>query len=525
MTQFNLDIQYQDLLEANGAVPVAYGSCPKCHKPCEERIYEVKDRGDRASLPWVLLLKKIYKLPVLDCCGIDVYPSYIRLVPENPEANYDKDFYDNHNKYDIGIIKAPVVTDDFLNYPILRTYDEHMEISRQLDRQQKLLDRTKEAFMETCYTYFTIHYNQIIPEIDGKEIMDIMDIIYDYQFGAHLRESRPTTLYKKDMKSHVNWAKKQIRNLVQTSQENGDEAVQRFIFELIVNFFVEWEMIQGIHFLHWNVNKYQKMIGRTLLTYMVLQFPLTKYFSFMREKAIYKLVVTNSNAQIFRSSIFNVQEQLDKANANIRRLQELNSRQRDAIYGLEERAKGLELDNMALDMQVQNMDEPLSCDEIQGQKILDLKGIIDMQAQELRRLRSFQKEALDRERELEAVAAEALASVDKPDRAKLGLDLSKRAAVLDKLKGMQIGIFGDIHLATDSLNIDGIQIEYSDSAQTADGINLMNRSDILVVLTQQISHNCMWALRSHADANNKPILFSRHSNLDIILEQAAELLA
>jgi len=520
----------KDVLEFYNVIPVAYGKCPECGVECEGVMVKATKTSDKGSLPWVLLFKDIYLLPIINCCDQLIYPSYIRLKAQaTADYNLDKSFFEEDQTFKIGTIKVPVITDELLSYPITRSYQEQLEIQKQLQQQLRLLNRKQKAFVKACYTYFSIHFDEIIKEMDGAEMLDVLDALMSTPYGIHLKDAKSPKVNKKDKKAYLNWVKKQIRNIVEQENEQG----KQMVFYLIVRYFIEWELIQGIYYLHWNVRKYQKMIGKTLLLYMILQFPLTNYFSYLREDALHKLVQTTGTERKKHELMQVFQKKLDKANVNIAKLQETIDRQREANFVLEEKNRSLQIKNDLLSQQLHAKGEQSSNDSSQTRKIKELKGIIESQRAELLSLRDLKLEKLantqnantqndidvqNKENETALVARGAIPKqIDEQNLNAVPKDK------LATLKGKTIGIFGDIQIVTEGLDLP-CEIKSADSVQDIEGLSVMNNSDVLVVLTQHISHNCMWTIKAYASAHGIPVLFSRHSNVKIIIDQAARLM-
>jgi len=511
----------KDILEFYNVIPVAYGKCPNCGVECNEVMVRETKTSDKGSLPWVLFFKDIYTLPIINCCGQLIYPSYIRLKAQaTADYNLDPSFFDKDQIYKIGTIKVPVITDDLLSYPITRSYQEQLEIQKQLQQQIRLLHRKQQPFMNSCYTYFTLHFDEVIKEIDGAEMLDVLDALMSTPYGMHLKDAKSPKSIKKDKKAYLNWVKKQIRNIVEQENEQG----KQMVFYLIVKYFIEWELIQGIYYLHWNAHKYQKMIGKTLLLYMILQFPLTNYFSYLREDAIHKLVQT-SGSQRKRQELMQVfQKKLDKASINVDKLQEANNRQREANFVLEEKNRSLQIKNDLLLQQLQLLGEQSTNDSSQTRKIKELKGIIESQRSELVSLRDLKLEKLMTiQNDIDANGIEEQTTLLLTEHMEEQNLYAEPRGKFAAIQGKTIGIFGDIQIVTEGLDLP-CEIKSADSVQDIEGQSVMNNSDVLVVLTQHISHNCMWTIKSYASAHEIPVLFSRHSNVKIIIDQVANLI-
>lgn len=518
----------KDIIDFYGVRPTAYGECPNCEKPIEVLLENVSEKLPKQTLPWVLFFKELYRLPVLECCESKIYPSHIRLQPneelleKNPQL--EDLFQGQDHQYQLGTNKVPVISDEPLNYPIIRSFEEQMIIHKQIKQQNRLLARKQDEFYNTCYSYFSIHFEQIIQEIDGEEILDVLDAMMNTQYGVHLKDLKaPVKVNKKDKKAYLNWVKKQIRLIVAKHAEEG----KQMTFYLIVKYFVEWELIQGIYYLRWNVEKYEKMIGKTLLLYMILQFPLTNYFSYLREEAILKLTSSRRNHRKKYEIVNVIQKDLDKANQKIEKMQQTIERQRETILLLESKVTSYEYRNDQLNKELL-LKEELPNVLNQTRKIKGLKGIIESLRYELQifkedpSVNKEQKVSIDGESD--GKAASLFDNDIDSENESTYEHLQNEVDDLAALNGKVVGIFGDIQFADEQLEIYPFEIVTSNTVQNVEGLSALNKSNVCIVLTQHISHACMWAIKEHAYAKSLPVLFSRHTNLRIILNQAAQLI-
>lgn len=516
----------KDIIDFYGVRPIAFRKCPNCDKSIEIKLETVSEKMSKQTLPWVLFFKELYRLPSLECCGTQYYPSHIRLRPtddvlkQNPQL--EELFHGQDHQYQVGTNKVPVISDESLNFPIIRSYEEQMIIHKQIKQQNRLLSRKQDEFYNTCYSYFSIHFEQIIQEIDGEEILDVLDAMMNTQYGFHLKDLKaPVKVNRKDKKAYLNWVKKQIRLI---AEKHADEGKQ-MTFYLIVKYFVEWELIQGIYYLRWNIEKYEKMIGKTLLLYMVLQFPLTNYFSYLREEAILKLTSTRKNHRKKYEIVNVIQNDLDKANQKIDKLQQTIERQRETILLLESKVASYEYRNDQLNKELLMKEEELPNVLSQSRKIKGLKGIIESLRYELQ---TFKEDSSNENEQKPTLNDESRTETPFEDDIETGTEsnyehLQVEVDDLAVLNGKIVGIFGDIQFSQEQLEAFPFSIITTSTVQNVEGVGVLNKSDVCVVLTQHISHPCMWAIKEHAYAKGIPVLFSRHTNLRIILNQAAQL--
>ena len=91
-----------------------------------------------------------------------------------------------------------------------------------------------------------------------------------------------------------------------------------------------------------------------------------------------------------------------------------------------------------------------------------------------------------------------------------------------KMFSAKVAIFGG-YRETCALQFPNVQTMTGYENPDEFGI-LIKNSDVAVVLTQHIGHGSMWAIKAFCAMYGKPIMFSTHTNIPVILQEATKLI-
>lgn len=484
---------------------IASRNCSNCGQTVEESLNVVQDISKNTT-PWIMFYTLLFELPLLDCCSSKFLPTHIQVKSHSP---IDDGLFSGKNKFKIGSEEVPIITDKPESYAVTRSYKEQIELEQQLAKQKKLWERQKDDFFHKTYTYFSVHFEQIIDEMDHQEVLDILRTFEDgyMQISTH-RPRKFVYKGKNERKLITKWIKKEIKSL---AQEESEE-VKKYLFFLIVDYFVQLKLIPQIHYLKWDPQKFEKMIGESLLMYLLVTFPLTSYFSFLKDEAILRLTNKGHFQKELRQLLEKSQKELATVSSNNAKMQLIIESQREAIADLEAKNERLQLQTSRLQKKLNETGEkPLL--ERQSNKIRELKGLINELQKEVKELRSRQI----------VVSKIEMAQVDdvKTDL----VTIKEPEKDFTVLGGKTIGIFGNIQGYESDDEQFQCKILSCESMKSANAVGILKESDILVVLIQHISHSCMWSIKEYANVNDIPIIYSRHTNIEIILEQVVDMLS
>ena len=479
---------------------IASRACVHCGQTIEVKLNQIENVSTNTT-PWIMFHTQLFELPTLECCSVNELPTHISM-------NSGEQVNDT-GKFKIGSEEVPVITDDINSFAFTRTYQEQVELEQQFSKQNKLWEREKDEFFQKTYTYFSVHFEQIIDEMDHQEVLDILRTFEDT--CMHRDPSRPRRFVykgKNERKLITKWIKKEIKSL---AQEESEE-IKKYLFFLIVDYFIQLKLIPQIHYLKWEAQKFEKMLGESLLTYLLVSFPLTSYFSFLKDEALLSLTNKGRLQKELRQLLEKTQKELATTSSNNVRMQQTIESQRKAIGDLELKNEKLRIQNSHLEELLDETgDERIIAR--QSQKIKELKGIIDAMQEEMKMLHSQIPPDKVKQEDNEVVN----------ETTKYGDQTESKDFSL--LAGKTVAIFGDIQGYETNEDKFGCTVLSCESLKNPNAVGVLRDSDILVVLTQHISHSCMWSIKEYANQQNLPVVYSRHTNLEIILEQVLEVLA
>ncbi len=481
---------------------IASHTCIHCKKTIEASLSKVMTFS-KDSTPWIMFYANLFRLPTLTCCGVSALPTFIAVKSDN---SIDHSLFSGKTKFKIGSEEVPVIIDEHNHFAVTRTFTKQMEIEQQLAKQIKLWERQKDDFFHKTFTYFKVHFEQVIDEMNHMEVLDILRTFEDE--SVHLSPQMPRRFVykgKNERKLITKWIKKEIKSLASAESEE----VYKYLYFLIVDYFIQLKLIPQIHYLKWDVQKFEKMIGESLLTYLLVSFPLTSYFSFLKDEAMLQLTNKGQFQKELRQLLEKTQKELADVTNHNQKLQQAIEAQQKTIADLEVKNERLRAENIRLEKELHETGDILLIGR-QAQKIRELKGLLSELQGEVKELRS-QVQHAEVDHVLEFVELEEESTRVAPNFA--------------QLDGRTVGIFGDIQGYQNDEGGYPCKIRSCESLKNPNAISVLRESDILVVLTQHISHSCMWSIKEFANQHDLPVIYSRHTNINIILNQVLTVIA
>lgn len=483
---------------------IASRTCAQCGKTIKESLVEVNNL-DENTTPWILYYTFLFELRKLTCCNSSEFPTYIQM---KSQSLLDSNLFSDSDKYEIGSEDVPVICDDASSFAVTRTYQQQVEIEKQLKKQSNLWERQKEAFFKKIYTYFSTHFDQIIDEMDHREVLDVLRAFEDDYLQTSSNNQRRYVYRGKNVKKSIN---KSVKKEVKSLAKDETEEIKKYLFFLIVEYFVLFKLIPQINYLKWNVQKFEKMIGESLLMYLLVTFPLTSYFSFLKDEAILRLTYKGHFQKEIHQLLEKTQNQLKIVSKKNENLQRTVKSQREVIADMEEKTERLRIENSRLDDRLNETGDN-HLQGRQGQKIKELKGIINELQEEIKELR---KERIEKQTISEEIFAEKHGSESVTVKKVKEKDISR-------LSGVTVAIFGDIQCYSNENDRYPCSILTVESMNNPNAVAILNDSDVIVVLIQHIAHSCMWSIKEYANQRGVPVVYSRHTNLQLIMDQVLQ---
>lgn len=258
------------------------------------------------------------------------------------------------------------------------------------------------------------------------------------------------------------------------------------------------EIIYSMYMPEWPIERWKNTYGKHRIIWPVVHMPLAEDLEPQRISAIAKLGGSKRpETAILFERIQSLEANLHRKLEQVQKQEELLAEVRAEKARIEERLSGAYDEIRKLRSQVQELKQGQK--EVQllpERKLEGLKGIIAEMREELKKRPSAQPVTQAILDEKEPIAVEDV-----------------KSALTDKVVGIigghryeQTGKFPNVITASG----DESSVEFE---------NLLRKSEVLVVLTQHVSHSAMWAAKAYAIEYDKPILFTKHINIPIILKE------
>lgn len=352
----------------------------------------------------------------------------------------------------------------------------------------KIFEQNEEDFWQGYEDYALAEWTQAIKELSINEFRDAykrLNIDADFSSAAKFR--------------------KDVLNRFKTERE------KREFWRAANHFFIYLHTLE-IGPNGWAPEKDVKAFGRNRVRYVVLNFPLDENLEGQRTKYIGSIVrkEKGDNAFLFRR-ISQLTSELERSYKKNTEYYHQNERLKAKIANLENKLHELKVE---LRKERENK-QIVKRDPKDVRKIHQLKSFVTELMEELK-----EKERIIDDHQLVEEEHEATPVViEEPKEEKdVGVDI-------DKLRGKIIGIIGgkrDGKIVRRDINGISMITHAGSFPLDHEYERVLKTSDVIVVLTQAVSHRAMWEAKAHAITENKPICYSRVSNLERILKQVAE---
>lgn len=402
-------------------------------------------------------------------CGREEFPDYLAIY----------DGVNLINRVRIGSRELPVVGGN-VPYGMVLTPEEQAELERGMAKVLPLFEKQGEEFWDKYCRFALEKWRECLSELLPVEFA----AAYQKLGYPPLSGSANATAWRRDAAKRLDSNQEKIAFWRAANQKLIDE----FLWDGNV--------------ISWPVEKWVKKFGRTRITYIVLHLPLPEELETTRTEKLSLIIRKKSgDTGVLFERIGHLGRELDRQRRRSeelsRALLELRQEKAATEESLSEaRQKIIELQNKKV---VYERDP----DDIR--KIREFKGLIRELRTEVKRLESLIPEQEVQPEETEEVIEEAV----------------EERVSLDILKGKTVAVFGWLGEAHDV----PCRVVWHDGDQVDQALErLALDADVYVVLTRFISHEAMWRLKELAIDMDKPILFSKGTNMDIILTRVAKIL-
>ncbi|MBM7865581.1 hypothetical protein GTO89_02140 [Heliobacterium gestii] len=504
---------------------IALRPCPVCRKQGQSTVRRVTS-FDECPSGALLVGKWLFPIPLVLCCGDRQPATLAKLIWTQPEPG-------ESGLLRIGSQDLPVVSKTPSSYAVAISPDELAERQTLWIAQEALWLHYKQEYLRRCQAFFEASWPLPAREMDPWALVDtlasidmlpqaLQNLAKDPAARRHPRGDKKRYLVVKKIKESV------VRDYPPTELE-------RF-FHATVTAFIHFALLPGIYSGKWDVADGEKRLGPSALTFALLTFPLVDKLSDMRTAALLELAggaAKESGAPIHRYAR-TLQKQLSDKQSDVERLSTDLGHMRERLVVAEKKLHESREESRRLrDSLAATQQEP--AESAYARKVQALKRRLEDMEAELKALRIQQARHARRVKVSHGspmlIAAKFLTKGLAQKEASPGLaeDAERAGAALrpvdfTRLAGLTIGIFGGIG---DKQPPDDLpcRLILHDAEKEAAWRGSLPQCDVLVVLTRAISHQAMWAIKEHADVTGKPIFYSRHLSIPVILRNMAGKLA
>jgi len=444
--------------------------CPVCKKNVSALLHdygEITPENFNEKFGMNDLIIQPIKCPK---CGQEGFPEYMTL--------YDGDKPIDRAK--IGSRELPIVGGN-VPYGVVHTHEEQAELERGMAKVMPLFEKQGENFWDGYCKFALENWKEHLIELTPNEFADAYQMI----------GWQPLS----DTASVASWRRDASKRL--TSDQN------RAAFWRAANLHLIGEFLWDGDAPSWPVKKWAQEFGRSRVTYIVLHFPLPEELESVRSEKL-SLVIRKKSGDtgVLFERIGYLGKELDKQR---RRSEEMSTALLE--LRLEKAAVEEDLGRARREIQaIKNQKIVYERDTDDIRKVQEFKGLIRELRTEVKRLESLLPEPEKEPEEIEETAEEII---------------KEEPVSLDVLKGKTVAMFGILGERRDV----SCRVVWHDGDQVDQALErLALDADVYVVLTRFISHEAMWRLKELAIDMDKPILFSRGTNTDIILTRVARLI-
>ncbi|MBC9785142.1 hypothetical protein H1S01_11545 [Heliobacterium chlorum] len=490
---------------------IAFRTCPICRKKHSQKVCEQISEADLMHTDAMLVGKWLYPIPKLTCCDGAIEATHAKLVWTIPQPGESVPFR-------IGSKDIPAVSEKTSLYGEIISPRRLAELQNLWIAQECLWLEQKEDYVKHSLAFFHACWPQPAKEMDPWQLVDLLDELnmLPEDLKNLTRDKSVRTRPRGDKKRYM--VVKRIKEYV--IREFPKSQLDLFFYHT-VDRIIYFSLLPGIYSGKWDVFTHEKSLGQTLLSFLLLTFPLIDPLRYLRTEATVALLsgAEGNHESELRRYVKLVKKQLGEKEASLQRVTvELQqTRERTALlerklYEAKEEVRKLQEQLVALRKEVSETDYI--------RKIKNLKGLIDDLQSEINRYQTEQKK-----NSLANSASNLLVnrSDELSDVMYMGQRRAEQPLQIDVLKGKTVGIFGAVrdHGEREKLPI---RILCQDGEKQAECKRILPQCDAIVVLTQHIAHGTMWMIKEYAAMTSKPLIFSRHTSIPLILQQLSQVL-
>ncbi|WP_172418953.1 DUF2325 domain-containing protein [Geobacillus subterraneus] len=353
-------------------------------------------------------------------------------------------------------------------------------------RRKEVFQERENEFWEEYGAYASTRWKEILQELNEFEFRDA------YAALGLEASFKSVAQYRKDVLSRF------------------DSLAERMRFWRAANHYFIYEHLLEGGFFGLDVERTAKDFGRLRTRFVVFHLPMDESLELVRAEWIGHFVKKGKEEQHF------LLRQISVLTDELSRLKQKNLSLVRRIEAMKADVAELEKKLAASYQTIEQMKQerreaPRNPDDVR--KIRELKQWVSELIEEIKRLRPQQEEEVVEQ-------AEHLVEEwtdDSPSQRE------EEEALLNVLKGKVVGIIGGDRKAETTSSYPCHVLFHHGRTRNPDFERVLKDSDILVVLTQFVSHITMWETKAYAFEHEKPIYFLKGLNLRKLLTEVAKL--
>jgi hypothetical protein len=377
-------------------------------------------------------------------------------------------------------MKNIIISDAVINYGHNIGGEEVQEAHQ---KRYEIFEEQKEVFWEKYTDYAIANWRDMVNELVDFEFQEA------YQKLGIETSARTVAQYRKD-----------ALNRFKTVEEK-----QRF-WKAANDYFIHHHLLE-VGPLGWSLDKDVKYYGQKRMRFIVLHFPLGEALEGLRTEWIGQLIKKEKgdNDFLFRR-IAMLTDELNRTRQKVTKY----------VHQIEE-----------LKAEQAKMQDKLSEAYEQLRRERESKNIVTRDPadiQKIHELKSFVAELIDELKEKEHLIRE-LRPVQQEEIATPMLEETKDDAekgTLDVLAGKTVTIIGGHRQEQAQKKYPCTVLTHSGEVLDPDFYHVLKQADIIIVLTQFISHLAMWEAKAYALQNDVPIYFLKGLNISKLLAEVAK---
>lgn len=458
---------------------VPAGECSCCKKIVRgEPVYEesgyFKDVLKRLIRFWGTPLREV---PTLTCCEASFAASWLEEY-QGPDLMY---------RVPIGSYLVPVVNNSD-KYPVTVNEEEARRLSEIKLKQSQLFDEKEKEWKQGLGEFGVENWNLVVKGFSSYWHEHCYVAMLEEVFNHGLMDTAVT--------------KKELAEMKKNLLRNSPKIYKAFYQTPVLGYLLNALPSEAENGLRWNVKFHKGQVGKVLLEQAILTFPLIEELEWMRIEALNELGLSD-----------NIQTKviIDRMLALEKKLQE---KQR-AVDSLTKQIK---------EMQQREIKSKQMIDKLTSEKerLKELPSTAEHFKSQRGKIRQFKAMIAEMQEFIKGLPQESIEQpVNFDEQEIITPEKNEIINIEETLAAKVVGIIGGF---SDQLKL---RKAYTCEVLTATGKDLydvnqlVDKSDIIVVLTQHVSHAAMWSAKEIAIDNDKPIIFSKHENISIILNDAA----